>query len=839
MKKLLLLLSFVFCTFVGFGQYKEYSKSEFEKISAGPAYDDIRLTGFKDNEHAKRVIHALSTKGHLQKHSFYITDKGDFVVQPEKKVGLLFKDEYVLYYLPHYRQTEVFLEFYKLAYKPWNQDVAQGGSAAKPTANLKQALDMVEDVKKFAALYASNENELQNILKEGIKMKAGQQQKNTEEARARAAKEGGKDVMDIATEWLSIHSELPAWASMTLDQRYNVISAVAYGMGYHPDPALNKCKFTYYNPNRLSETNFSLAGSPVDVSQTYAYENSGEWTFEHTLKNKPIVKSELHESLFINGFLFFEQASKVYAYEINFLKAEYHLGYVYEWVNGQLKFFPLSSSNKKNKAVKEAFENDIADRIQKINAFLENTEIRNSYYSELQKHYGKQWDEKWAGHAKKIQEESRRLMHSAGYTLTAWVSGKTYSPLEGIWYFDGVPSSHCITLHYGEIRKFHDSQNGKYALAFSVNAKGEIEIKESTSFVVENGLQKPASLASFQKIEGSVKKQGTGYVVHLKKYGYTFTVSLKENELESALADYYSGKESLKELQQFVFTKERPETGYSVYRFTEPEAYFKGSKCDEGIHLTFRKFSNAVPNQIIALEPANEKAGQKFNFSGNYPAAFAFKKETIVKVVPPSPKTAKNEQVSKTVKSAPVAHSPATPKTAAPNAKSPADYFNAYLAAIKNNDPNKALRELQESVQAYPNDARLYAALGLVYLDLPNRQKAYDCFKKVEQLEPSMLKKMYKKEIVLGPIYPSDGEVFNNVLFVSPTYGIVAGNKQIRVTNCDFVCRTGIQFGGMGISISDSFFDTVDMCVEYTQISVQIGNVFMNNKFYGQWSNAE
>lgn len=181
----------------------------------------------------------------------------------------------------------------------------------------------------------------------------------------------------------------------------------------------------------------------------------------------------------------------------------------------------------------------------------------------------------------------------------------------------------------------------------------------------------------------------------------------------------------------------------------------------------------------------------------------------------------------------------ATSGSSSTNQKTLEDYYNAAYAFIESNDINSAVSKLQEGINVYPNEAKLYALLGVMYIASHNPEKAYDYLKKAEQYDPSLLKTIYKKPILLGPIIITDiDQEFNNVCILSPTYGIIAGNHHIKIMNCDFVCQVGVQFGGLGIFISDSFFDT-GLCIEYTQTFTQMGNVFIGNKYYGAWSNAE
>jgi hypothetical protein len=141
-------------------------------------------------DHAKRVLNAVSAKGHLKDmtekglNSFYITNDGDFVVQTTKKVAPLLKDTYVLLYRLNYLETAIELEFYSLKFKPWDAAI-EGGSSRKPDANVKPVLDLTNEVKQLATLYASSENDLQRVQNEWNQRVAGMRQVENEEQKAR------------------------------------------------------------------------------------------------------------------------------------------------------------------------------------------------------------------------------------------------------------------------------------------------------------------------------------------------------------------------------------------------------------------------------------------------------------------------------------------------------------------------------------------------------------------------------------------------------------------------------------------------------------------------------
>jgi hypothetical protein len=188
MKTKVLVFLFVQCTLVAHGQFMSYSKSEL----TGSTFEDIRLVGFKDNEHGKKVLNAISATGHLKDakergpNSYYITNEGDFVVQTTKKVGLLFNDTYVLLYRPKYLENAVVLEFYRLKFKAWDQAAATDGrSASKPGVVVKPVQKLTDEVKELAKLYASNENELQRVLNEYNQIQASINKQVEEEVKAK------------------------------------------------------------------------------------------------------------------------------------------------------------------------------------------------------------------------------------------------------------------------------------------------------------------------------------------------------------------------------------------------------------------------------------------------------------------------------------------------------------------------------------------------------------------------------------------------------------------------------------------------------------------------------
>lgn len=166
------------------------------------------------------------------------------------------------------------------------------------------------------------------------------------------------------------------------------------------------------------------------------------------------------------------------------------------------------------------------------------------------------------------------------------------------------------------------------------------------------------------------------------------------------------------------------------------------------------------------------------------------------------------------------------------------DVYKRALALANSGQKNQAISVLEEALLQFSNDAHLYSLLGLCYMSLNEFNRAYQNFNKVQILQPSLLHSIYNKPIILGPIYASDGQTFNNVCIISPSYGIIANNNQIRVDNCEIFSEVGIQFNGMGIQVTNSLFKT-RLCVEYTQGNVQMGNVFIGNSYYGQWSNVE
>lgn len=166
------------------------------------------------------------------------------------------------------------------------------------------------------------------------------------------------------------------------------------------------------------------------------------------------------------------------------------------------------------------------------------------------------------------------------------------------------------------------------------------------------------------------------------------------------------------------------------------------------------------------------------------------------------------------------------------------EIYDKALSMAKAGQVNSAAHVLLEATLVFPDNVDLYSLLGLCFIELNEWNGAYNSLKKVQILNPSLLATIYKKPILLGPIYASYGQVFENVCIIAPNYGIIANDNQIKINNCEILGGIGVQFNGMGIIITNSFFNT-SLCVEYTQSSVQMGNVFVNNKFYGEWSNVE
>lgn len=219
---------------------------------------------------------------------------------------------------------------------------------------------------------------------------------------------------------------------------------------------------------------------------------------------------------------------------------------------------------------------------------------------------------------KQVQKTCQNMTKDFGYTFNAWIKAEEYFRLEGFWLFGGGHVySDCIILNYLDISNYFSSTTNQYGLGFFRNKTGAIDIYECPYFH-DHGYLDDATLKCLKKIEGSVKKDGTKYIVYLKKYDYTFNVTFREDGLESALDDYYSNKKSLRELQQYVLDTEKPKPGNGI-SYSIPEAYFSGNKCKPDLYIQFWKKMNSIPEQILSIDLATEQTGYKFNFAGNLP----------------------------------------------------------------------------------------------------------------------------------------------------------------------------------------------------------------------------